>query len=202
MHSEFQPVGVIVASPQSRYLEAIREDFPEVEWKSGEHDLRIADFALLVIEADRGISAEEIARFQSFREAQMPAIILITSLMTDEDADRWDFDDLTMLANRTLEEVVTPYLVLHDDVGQPSGLYELDSNTIIDYSVTPPERRLADEDLKTLTAEFVAEFREQNFDASDFVSGLRVVALPYIPERRVGISETLNLISRLQPIQP
>ncbi len=202
MQSEVKPVGAIIASPDSPYPETIKADFPEAQWESTTPYDRTIDFALLVLEADRGISADEISRFHALREAQIPALILITSLITDGDADRWDFDDLTMLANRTLEEVVTPYLVLHDDEGQPSGLYELATNTIIDYSLSHVERRPADEDLRTLTAEFCTEFNEQNFDTSDFVTGLRVVALPYVPERRVGIAETAYFITKLLPIQP
>lgn len=201
MLSEFRPLGIILASSDSLYPKRIREDFPQVNWVDADSEKRTADLMLLVIEADRGISNEDIARFHSLRETQIPAIILITSLITDGESDRWDFDDLTMLANRTLEEVTTPYLVLHDDKGQPSGLYELATDTVIDYSVSPEERRPADEDLKTLTAEFGAEFREQDFDISDFISGLRVVALPYIPERKVGIAETVDLITRLEPIR-
>ena len=202
MQSEIRPIGVIIASSGSHYPDCIRADFPQVQWHALGIEERTADFALLVIEADRGISTDDISRFHSIREAQIPAIILITPLVTDGESDRWDFDDLTMLANRTLEEVIAPYLVLHDDSGQPSGLYELATNTIIDYSVSPEERRPADQDLRTLTAEFAAEFNAQDFAISDFTSGLRVVALPYVPERRIGIAEATRFITTLEPIQP
>lgn len=202
MRSKFRPVGLIIASADSRYQNLIRADFPDVQWQSPEAADQGADFVMMVIEADRGISADEVSRFHALREAQIPALVLITSLLTESESDRWDFDDLTMLANRTLEEVVTPYLVLHDESGQPSGLYELETNTVIDYSVTPAKRRPADDELKALTADFRSEFIEADFEIQDFTSGLRVVALPYVPERRVGIAETARLITTLEPIQP
>lgn len=202
MRSKFRPVGLIIASADSRYQNLIRADFPDVQWQSPETADQGADFVMMVIEADRGISTDEVSRFHALREAQIPALVLITSLLTEGESDRWDFDDLTMLANRTLEEVVTPYLVLHDESGQPSGLYELETNTIIDYSVTPAERRPADDELKALTADFRSEFIEADFEIQDFTSGLRVVALPYVPERGVGIAETARLITTLESIQP
>ena len=45
-----------------------------------------------------------------------------------------DFDDAVMLANRVFDQLVTPYLVLHNDAGDPTALIDLQSLEIIDYS--------------------------------------------------------------------
>lgn len=201
---EFSPHlrGAVISAPQSSHLAHLRRDFPEVIWVAYDAHDKGVDLIVMVIDADRGISSEDIAQFHAMREFQLPTLILVASLLSDGASDRWDFDDVCMLANRTLEQVLAPYLVLHDEAGQPSGLYDLESDSIIDYSKSPKEQRPADLELKTLTADFSQEWREQNFEFSDFTTGLQVIALPYIPERDVGIAEARAFISKLERVQP
>jgi len=160
------------------------------------------DLAIFLIEADRGISNEEISTFQQIRELQLPTLILVASLLPDsKGSDQWDFDDVIMLVNRVLEPAITPFLVLHGDDGTPSGLFDLARQKVIDYSVATPSEIEPESDLMNLTEEFRTEYEESGYSESDFISGLTVVALPFIPERGIGLVETAHLLTKLQQAQ-
>lgn len=160
------------------------------------------DLAIFLIEADRGISNEEISTFQQIRELQLPTLILVASLLPDsKGSDQWDFDDVIMLVNRVLEPAITPFLVLHGDDGTPSGLFDLARKKVIDYSVASPSEIEPESDLMNLTEEFRTEYEESGYSESDFISGLTVVALPFIPERGIGLVETAHLLTKLQQAQ-
>ncbi|MFM7463444.1 MAG: hypothetical protein ACKO29_05165 [Actinomycetota bacterium] len=160
------------------------------------------DLAIFLIEADRGISNEEISTFQQIRELQLPTLILVASLLPDsKGSDQWDFDDVIMLVNRVLEPAITPFLVLHGDDGTPSGLFALARKKVIDYSGANPSEIEPESDLMNLTEEFRTEYEESGYSESDFISGLTVVALPFIPERGIGLVETGQLLTKLQQAQ-
>ncbi|MBM3719092.1 MAG: hypothetical protein FJW51_00465 [Actinobacteria bacterium] len=160
------------------------------------------DLAIFLIEADRGISNEEISTFQQIRELQLPTLILVASLLLDsKGSDQWDFDDVIMLVNRVLEPAITPFLVLHGDDGTPSGLFDLARKKVIDYSGANPNEIEPESDLMNLTQEFRTEYEESGYSESDFISGLTVVALPFIPERGIGLVETAHLLTKLQQAQ-
>lgn len=160
------------------------------------------DLAIFLIEADRGISNEEISTFQQIRELQLPTLILVASLLPDsKGSDQWDFDDVIMLVNRVLEPAITPFLVLHGDDGTPSGLFDLARKKVIDYSGANPNEIEPESDLMNLTQEFRTEYEESGYSESDFISGLTVVALPFIPERGIGLVETGQLLTKLQQAQ-
>jgi len=165
-----------------------------------------SDLLILIIEADRGLSQDEISLFNRLRESQIPSIILVTSLIAADpkanEQDRWDFDDIVMLVNRTLEKGMAPYLVLHDDAGLPIGLYDLLEGSVINYSDGSGTREEADLELGELVKDFQEELDEESFVPSDFTSGLRVVTIPYIPERRIGIAETEHFLTMLRQAQP
>ena len=164
-----------------------------------------SDLLILIIEADRGLSQDEISRFNQLRESQIPSIILVTSLIGNDasanNQDRWDFDDVMMLINRTLEKTIAPYLVLHDDTGLPIGLYDLLDHSVINYGSGKPEREEPEAELKELVKDFQEEIEEESFVPSDFTSGLRVVAIPYIPERKIGIAEIEYFLTMLRQAQ-
>ena len=46
-------------------------------------------------------------------------------------------DDAVMLASRVFTQLITPYLVLHGDDGEPTALIRLQDLQIIDYSKLP-----------------------------------------------------------------
>ena len=147
-------------------------------------------FALLV-DARTGISAGMVAAWQHFAERQFPRVLLVQGMELAES----DFDDIVLIANRILEEFATPYLVLHDDLGQPSGLIELKSNVVTNYSGSEITEYQADDELQDLVVEFrteQAEFAEE-LASGAFVQGTIAIALPVGTLKPIGIRE-LNLI--------
>lgn len=147
-------------------------------------------FALLV-DARTGISAGMVAAWQYFAERQFPRVLLVQGMELAES----DFDDIVLIANRILEDFATPYLVLHDDLGQPSGLIELKSNVVTNYSGSEITEYQADAELQDLVVEFrteQAEFAEE-LASGAFVQGAIAIALPVGDLKPIGIRE-LNLI--------
>ncbi len=194
----------LFAPDNSRHLEAIQGlDLIGTTIDKSHSDLfGEVDLAIFLIEADRGLSNEEIETFHQIRQLQLPTLILVSSLVsTSNSLDQWDFDDVVMLVNRVLEPSITPFLVLHGDDGTPSGLFDLAQNKVIDYSSTQRSERAPDADLIHLTEEFRSEYQESGYREGDFASGLTVVTLPFIPERGIGLIETEELLTKLQQAQ-
>jgi translation elongation factor EF-G len=94
-----------------------------------------SDLAIFVINPATGIDQNTIDMWQGFDEFQVPRMVVVTQLEKSEA----DFDDAVMLANRVFDQVITPYLVLHDDQGLPVALISLADLRIIDYSTNPPK---------------------------------------------------------------
>jgi hypothetical protein len=102
-----------------------------------------------------------------------------------------DFDDIVLIANRVLESAITPYLVLHDEIGEPVGLISLSDNQVRDYSSGVVTIYPADSELQSLVADFKEELEESTieFDSSAFQAGLIVPALPFVASRNIGVAE-------------
>lgn len=197
--------ALLIAPTPSPYAEALIRDVAEIEVLRHDEVSSEAHFDLVffLIHADRGISQAEIDRFNRVRELQIPTLVLVALSHDKEvDQDQWDFDDVVMLANRVLEKVVTPFLVLHDDDGAPVGLYYLEQDSVIDYSKEEPRLTPADPELSEIVAEFKSEFEEEEFMVDDFLTGLRTIAIPYIPERNIGNTEIKSFVTKLQQAQP
>jgi hypothetical protein len=102
-----------------------------------------------------------------------------------------DFDDIVLIINRVLENVVTPFLVLHDELGEPSGLISIADGLVHDYSGNQETNYQADDELLTL----VKDFREEltlalsEMDESAYREGIVVPALPYVPSKKIGLRE-------------
>lgn len=154
------------------------------------------DAAALVVSAKTGISKGMIAFWEYISERQFPRMVIVNGLEMSET----DFDDIVMIANRVLEEVATPFLVLHDELGEPSGLIELSSLTVYDYSGNLLTQYPADEELVSLVAEFKAEVEEKfiEFGDSGFSEGLLVPALPLGEQRNFGVNEIQNYLNSIQ----
>ncbi len=160
-------------------------------------DISRADLFLLVVSAKTGISQEMISTWQYAAERQIPRMILVNGLEMTET----DFDDIVLIANRVLEQVITPYLVLHDEVGEPVGLISLHDNKVHDYSSGELLSYDADSELQSLVAEFKTELEESTleFDESSFREGIVVPALPISISGNIGViefKEYLDLITR------
>ena len=154
-------------------------------------DLELAIFAM---NAQSGLDQNTIDLWHSFDDFLTPRILLITGL----DEGEQDFDDAVLIARRVLDEVVTPYLVLHDDSGKPAGLISLVDSQVIDYEKN--ENRVADEDLVILVSEFKSEYLSQldAFGADGFENGILFPAIPVIlPKIGVDVVKRyLHLITK------
>lgn len=188
--------GPLIAGTHEKGLRLDLVPFEEVA-STGPFDLIV-----VIIAADRGISTAEIETFNQLRERQIPALLLVTSLLPHDGItladDRWDFDDITMLISRTLEKPITPFLVLHDDAGLPIALYDLKSEKVLNFSTGSAVEEESDQELKDLVKEFKVEFDDEDFTEDDFTTGLRVVAIPFIPERGIGVDQSVRLLTMLQ----
>jgi hypothetical protein len=90
----------------------------------------------LLVSAKSGISKGMIDLWNYAMDRQFPRMVIVNKLSMSET----DFDDIVLIVNRVLEQGVTPYLVLHDEVGEPTGLISLESKEVHDYSATTPNR--------------------------------------------------------------
>jgi hypothetical protein len=120
-------------------------------------------------------------------ERQFPRLLIVNGLELSD----IDFDDIVMIANRVLEPVVTPYLVLHDEIGEPIGLISLVTNQVHDYSAMTIKEYPADDELLNLITDFRTEYLEQieGLDEDSFRAGLLVPAIPLVQFRGIGRSE-------------
>ena len=136
-------------------------------------DLELAIFAM---NAQSGLDQNTIDLWHNFDDLLTPRILLINGLTEGE----LDFDDAVLIARRVLDEVATPYLVLHDDAGNPAGLISLSDNQIIDYS--DDKKYPAEPEHITLVSEFREEFLRQLEAAGDhgFESGIFFPAIPVL----------------------
>jgi hypothetical protein len=146
-----------------------------------------ADLFILVISAKTGVSSEMTSTWNYVAERQVPRIVIVNGLEMSE----IDFDDIVLIANRVLEPVITPYLVLHDEVGEPVGLISLTDNKVRDYSTKEVNIYDADDELQSLVTDFQKELEESTieFDSDAFQAGLIVPALPLVSSRQIGVAE-------------
>jgi len=150
-------------------------------------DVSQADLFILVISAKTGVSSEMTSTWNYVAERQVPRIVIVNGLEMSE----IDFDDIVLIANRVLEPVITPYLVLHDEVGEPVGLISLTDYKVRDYSTKEVNIYDADDELQSLVTDFKKELEESTieFDSDAFQAGLIVPALPLVSSRHIGVAE-------------
>ena len=184
-HSSSQPRELLDDLELSQ-AEVIVEESSEF----AEIDFNACDAFMLVINAKTGVSGAMIELWNRVSDRQIPRMILVNGLELSE----IDFDDIVLIINRVLENVVTPYLVLHDEVGEPSGLISIADGLVHDYSGTEEINYKADNELLNL----VTEFREElmlalsEMDESAYQQGIVVPALPYIRAKKIGLREIQN----------
>lgn len=194
-------IGLHEGTESSRTLEGIAAKIatfkiPEKKWAGpvAIHTEEVDAFALLV-DARTGISTGMVEAWQYFAERQYPRVLLVQGIELAES----DFDDIVMIANRILEEFATPYLVLHDDLGLPSGLIELNNYTVSDYSGTGIVEYLADTELQELVIEFKDEqavFAEE-ISQGAFTQGTVAIALPIGELKPIGARELNRILESL-----
>jgi len=160
------------------------------------NELEVLDCAIFVINPNTGIDQQTIESWQSLDEFLIPRIVVVNDL----EKDAGDFDDAVMISNRVLDQVATPYLVLHDDAGLPSALISLQNLAIIDYSVVPPLHRACEPEHETLVQEFRDEYLElvTSMGENAFAAGLLFPAIPLWIEKGIGIDIVKDYLELLQ----
>lgn len=153
------------------------------------------DVAIFVINPNTGVDEQTISNWTALDDFQTPRIVVVTEL----DSGEADFDDAVLLANRLFDQVVTPYLVLHDDLGAPCALISLETQEIIDYSETPEKTIASDPEHKTLVSEFVEEYAAHLAVMGDgaFAAGLLFPAIPLLIEKRIGVDIVRKYLSEI-----
>ena len=154
-----------------------------------------SDLAIFAIDPSVGIDQATIDMWQSLDEYQVPRLVVVTHLEKLEA----DFDDAVMIATRVFDQMITPFLVLHDDAGLPAALIGLSDLEIIDYSTNPKTIKSSEEEHQTLVQEFRVEYLEL-LEASGedaFSAGLLFPAIPLWIERGIGIDIVKDYIQQL-----
>lgn len=153
-----------------------------------------SDLAIFAVNPAAGIDQATIDLWNSLSDFQVPRLVVVNEL---EGSDS-DFDDAVLLANRVFDQLVTPYLVLHSDAGEPSALIDLQTLEIIDYSTNPQSRRDSDPEHKELVADFRDEYLEALEDAGEdaFEAGLLFPAIPVVISKGIGIDIVNDFIAR------
>lgn len=157
----------------------------------GNVPLEEADLALFIVSAVDGIVRTDNDLWAVARELYIPSIVVINDLSGTGEID---FEDMSAIAAKMLDPVVTPYLVLHEDSGEPAALIELSTLKIRDYTTGECVVGESDAEHKELVAEFVEEYVAAVEDAGDgaFENGMIFPAIPFIPKKNIGITEIKN----------
>jgi len=154
-----------------------------------------ADGAIFVVSANDGIVSADLETWRTARDLYIPSLVVISDLSSSE----IDFEDMSAIASKMLDPIITPYLVLHGDDGSPAALISLEDLEVSDYSGAEVGKRAADPEHVELVAEFRTEYLEAVEDAGEnsFQAGLLFPALPWIEKTKMGINEIkeyLNLV--------
>jgi hypothetical protein len=154
-----------------------------------------ADASLVSVSATTGIGSEGIELWGQARELYVPSIVVVDELVGSET----DFDDMIPIIGRLLEPVVNPFLILHDDNGDPKALIDLDTLQIIDYSNGTRAIRESDPEHKVLVFEFRKEYLAALAAGGEdaFEAALLFPAIPYIHHIGLGVEEIKSYIDRL-----
>jgi hypothetical protein len=154
-----------------------------------------SDLAIFAINPSAGIDAQTISLWQELDDFQIPRLVLVNGLEGQE----LDFDDAAMLASRVFDQVITPYLVLHGDDGEPTALIRLQDLEITDYSTNPPTTRHCDPEHEELVREFRDEYFEQTseMDEGAFAAGIIFPAIPINLNKGIGVDVVQSYIDLL-----
>lgn len=149
--------------------------------------LEEADGAIFIVSANRGIVGADVTAWRTARELYIPSIVVIDDL----DSSEVDFEDMSLIAGKILDPIVTPYLVLHSDSGSPAALISLENFTVSNYESGSPVIQEAEDEHRELVTEFREEFLEAIEGAGEgaFEAGLIFPAIPYVARLNLGVAE-------------
>jgi hypothetical protein len=153
------------------------------------------DVAIFVLNPNTGVDELSISNWNALDDFQTPRMVVVTHLESGEA----DFDDAVLLANRLFDQIVTPYLVLHDDQGTPCALISLETQEIIDYSESTEKVIESEPEHKTLVSEFVEEYTSHLAIMGDgaFSAGLLFPAIPLWIEKNLGVNIVKQYLSEI-----
>lgn len=151
-------------------------------------------FALLV-DASSGISNSMIELWNYAAERQYRRILLVQGLENSES----DFDDIILIANRTMEKIATPFLVIHDEEGSPVGLVDLEKAEVRNYQNNNLSLAPCDESLLDLISEFRKEYLEDFLLLGEgaFADGLYAIGIPLGSKNPFGATELNSILAAL-----
>ena len=154
-----------------------------------------SDLAIFAINPAAGIDQKTIDQWQALTDFQLPRLVVVNEL----DGSDADFEDAIMLANRVFDQLVTPYLVLHSETGNPIALISLTDLQIIDYSTKPATTSPSEAEHQELVAEFREEYLEEIAGAGEnaFAAGLLFPAIPIVISNGLGIDIVKSFIDQL-----
>lgn len=154
-----------------------------------------SDCVIFIVDALTGVGESDQSEWSLARELYIPSIVAITNISESE----IDFDDMSAIAGRLLDPVITPYLVLHAEDGSPTALIDLETLKLIDYSNSTREVKESDPEHKVLVFEFRKEYLEalEEFGNDSFSGALTFPAIPVIPQIQLGKFEILDYLSKL-----
>lgn len=152
--------------------------------------------AIFAINASTGIDQKTVELWHQFDDYLTPRILVITGF----NEGLQDFDDAVLLAKRLLDDVATPFLVLHDDDGTPCALIDLATLKINNYRSNQITN--ADPEHIDLISDFRSEYFEQLEAAGEdgFASGIFFPAIPVLlddPEFELGIDIVKRYLNSL-----
>ncbi|MSO42756.1 MAG: hypothetical protein EXQ76_00790 [Candidatus Planktophila sp.] len=152
--------------------------------------------AIFVINPAMGIDQATIDLWQAIDEYQTPRIVTVTQLQNQEA----DFDDAVMLANRVLDHMATPYLVLHDNDGMPCALISLETMRVTDYTIDPALDSACEPEHETLVQEFRDEYLELTASMGEgaFAAGLLFPAIPLWIEKGIGVDIVKGYLNQIK----
>jgi len=158
-------------------------------------DLESCDAALFLVSANDGIVSADLEKWRMARELYIPSLVVICDLLSSD----IDFEDMTAIASKMLDPVVTPYLVLHSDAGEPAALINLETLQVLDYSHGSKEVREADPEHIDLVSEFREEYLEDLEDAGEdsFEAGLLFPALAWVEGTSIGIDQIVEYLNQI-----
>ena len=154
-----------------------------------------SDLAIFAINPSAGIDSETISHWGSLDEFQIPRLVVVNGL----DGHEMDFEDAVMVATRVFDQLVTPYLVLHDDAGEPAALIRLQDLQILDYSTNPVTSRASEPEHEELVREFRDEYLEMmtEMDEGAFAAGIIFPAIPINLAKGIGVDIVQGFIDLL-----
>ncbi len=160
-----------------------------------EDALADSDLAIFAINPSAGIDSHTISLWHELDQFQIPRLVVVNAIEGQEQ----DFDDAVLVARRVLDDVITPYLVLHDEKGEPTALIRLQDLEIIDYSTSPPSQKHCDPEHEELVRDFREEYFEQTseMDEGAFAAGIIFPAIPINLNKGIGVDVVLDYIKQL-----